>query len=233
MLACASKRRRSVARLILAAGTVPLLTCAASPPVQPSPVVVNVKQTAIGINVCHSGCVQNVHVQNISIVVVNQGSGRPVSRAAPQPSPAVKAAPRPAVTGPRKVTPRTAPPPPPAQDPPQPTGTPAADPPEAQPSQPRDPEALAPRDMHWRPMKKEAAPASGSAAAQLNMAPPVEARAAAFSRPLPAGAVPRPSLTTPWIPVLAVVLVLWTSLFFVRRPAPASGLLVLDDGPAS
>lgn len=87
--------------------------------------------------------------------------------------------------------------------------------------------------MRSRPMKKEAEPASGGAAATLNLASPVDARAAAFSRPLPDAPVPRPSLTIPWIPVLAVVLVLWTSLFFVRRPAPASGLLVLDDGPAS
>lgn len=233
MLARASKRRMAVVRLILAAGAVPLLTCAASPPVQPSPVVVNVKQTAIGINVCHSGCVQNVHVQNISVVVVNQGAARPVSRAAPQPPPAVKTPARPVVTGTRKVTPRPAPPPPPAQEPPQQTGAPAADPPEAQPSQSSDPEALAPRDIHSRPLKRKVAPASGGAGAPLNLAPPDEARAAAFTRPVPAAAIPRPSLTTPWIPVLAVVVVLWTSLFFVRRPAPASGLLVLDDGPVS
>jgi len=87
--------------------------------------------------------------------------------------------------------------------------------------------------MRSRPTKKEAEPASGGAAAALNLAPPVDARAAAFSRPLPDAALPRHSLTIPWIPVLAVVLVLWISLFFVRRPARASGLLVLDDGPAS
>ena len=220
-MASPSKRRLAVAGVVVAASVVPLFTCAASPPVQPSPVVVNVKQTAVGINVCHSGCVQNVHVQNISVVIVNQGAGR----AAPPTPPAVKAQPRPAVTSARKVTPRAAPPPPPAQDPPPQTGPPAADPPPALPSRPGDSEALGPRDMHSQPIKKEAAP--------LNVAPSIDARAAAFSRPLPAAAVPRPSPSTPWIPVLAVVLVLWTSLFFVRRPAPANGLLVLDDGPVA
>ena len=224
-MASPSKRRLAVAGVVVAASVVPLFTCAASPPVQPSPVVVNVKQTAIGINVCHSGCVQNVHVQNISVVIVNQGAARPAGRAAPPTPPAVKAQPRPAVTSARKVTPRAAPPPPPAQDPPPQSGPPAADPPPALPSRPGDSEALGPRDMHSRPMKKEAEP--------LNVAPSIDARAAAFSQPLPAVTVPRPSLPTPWIPVLAVVLVLWISLFFVRRPAPASGLLVLDDGPAA
>ena len=227
MLASASKHRRAVARLVVAAGLAPLFTCAASPPVQPSPVVINVQQTAIGINVCHSGCVQNVHVQNISVVVVNQGTGKPVSRPAP------KAPPRPAVVSARKVTPRAAPPPPPAQDPPQQTGTPAPDPPATRPAQPGDQEALAPRDMRLRPMKKEASPAGGSAAEPSNPGSAVDARAAAFSRTLPPATMSGPSLPTPWLAVLGVVLTLWISLFFVRRPAPATALLVLDDGPAS
>lgn len=231
MLASASKHRRAVGRLAVAAGLVPLLTCAASPPVQPSPVVVNVKQTAIGINVCHSGCVQNVQVQNISVVVVNQGAGKPVSRSTPRA--AAKAPPRPAVASARKAPPRAAPPPPPAQDPPQQTGTPAADPPATQPGQPSDQEALAPRDVRWRPIKKEVAPAGGSAAEPSKPALVVDARGAAFSRPLPAATISGPSLPTPWLAVLAVVLTLWSSLFFVRRPAPAPGLMVLDDGPTS
>ena len=231
MLASASKHRRAVGRLVVAASLVPLLTCAASPPVQPSPVVVNVKQTAIGINVCHSGCVQNVQVQNVSVVVVNQGAGKPVSRATPRP--AAKVPPRPPVASARKAPPRAAPPSPPAQDPTQGTGTPAADPPATQPAQPGDQEALAPRDVRLRPMKKEVAPAGGGAAEQSKPAPAVDARAAAFSRPLPAATISGPSLPTPWLAVLAVVLTLWISLFFVRRTAPATGLMVLDDGPAS
>jgi len=227
MLASASKHRRAVARLVVAAGLVPLLTCAASPPVQPSPVVVNVKQTAIGINVCRSGCVQNVQVQNISVVVVNQGTSKPVTRPAP------KAPPRPAVASARKVTPRAAPPPPPAQDPPPQPGTPAPDPPATQPAQPGDQEALAPRDTRLRATKKEVAPAGGAAAEPSNPASAVDARAAAFSRTLPPATISEPSLPTPWLAVLAVVLTLWISLFFVRRPAPATGLLVLDDGPPS
>jgi len=82
-------------------------------------------------------------------------------------------------------------------------------------------------------MKKEDAPASGGAASLSNLAPAVDARAAAFSRPLPPATMPGPSLPAPLLAAFGAVLTLWVSLFFVRRPAPATGLLVLDDGPAS
>ena len=82
-------------------------------------------------------------------------------------------------------------------------------------------------------MKKEDAPASGGAASLSNLAPAVDARAAAFSRPLPPATMPGPSLPAPLLAAFGAVLTLWVSLFFVRRPAPATGLLVLDDGPAA
>lgn len=208
------KRARALTGLA-GGGLMMLFTCSASPSPSPSPVVVNVKQTAVGINVCHSGCVQNVNVQNISVVIVNQGQQPPVRATAQHPTPAAAA---PAVH--RKPTYR-----------PHPT-SPSVQPASAQSGPgPADPPAvLTPWEQRLQRMEEGPTSARGAAASSTGPETVASRPAAALSRPRGPDAAPDPRIPLAEIGTLALVLLAWISLFFVRRPPPPSGLLVLDDG---
>ena len=208
------KRARALTGLA-GGGLVMLLTCSASPSPSASPVVVNVKQTAVGINVCHSGCVQNVNVQNISVVIVNQGQQPPVRATARHRAPAAAA---PAVH--RKPTYR-----------PHPT-SPSVEPASAQsgPAPPDPPVVLTPWEQRLQRMEEVPTSSHGAAASSTGPETVASRSAAALSRPRGPDAAPDLRRPLAEIGTLALVLLAWISLFFVRRPPPASGLLVLDDG---
>jgi hypothetical protein len=190
--------------LVVAGGFAALLTCSATPPPSPGSVTVNVTQTAVGVNVCNSACVQNVNIQNISVVNISQAARRPAASPTPRPVRA-PVRPRPALAPPIPEPVAYLPPPAPPEPPPIPglgETVQLMGPPHSTP-------VLTLASRPTAALRRAPAPSSGQNPGLDSSIPLIE------------------------VAILALLLAAWACLLLVRRSIPPSGLLVLDDGFAT